>query len=124
MGEALLVPFQEDSDVLGVAGAIAVQDCGLIGYAENILGFPGGGLRYAHHAKGHTGQHAIYRRATVRTGKMYWSAWVDFQKRHERVARMRSLRNEWPHSGHVAIPLMPWCIIGRETGYRLSHVGS
>jgi mycofactocin glycosyltransferase len=52
--EALLVPFQEDSDVLGVAGAIAVQDCGLIGYAENILGFPGGGLQYAHHAKGHT----------------------------------------------------------------------
>lgn len=53
-GEALLEPFQQDQEVLGVAGAVAVHDCGLIGYAENILGFPGGGLRYAHQAQGHT----------------------------------------------------------------------
>ena len=52
--EALLAPFRQDSEVLGVAGAVAVHDCGLIGYAENILGFPGGGLRYAHDAQGHT----------------------------------------------------------------------
>ena len=54
MAEALLAPFRQDSEVLGVAGAVAVHDCGLIGYAENILGFPGGGLRYAHDAKGRT----------------------------------------------------------------------
>ena len=53
-GEALLAPFEGDPHVLGVAGAVAVHECGLIGYAENILGFPGGGLRYAHHAQGHT----------------------------------------------------------------------
>jgi GT2 family glycosyltransferase len=53
-GEALLAPFEEDPHVLGVAGAVAVHECGLIGYAENILGFPGGGLRYAHQAQGHT----------------------------------------------------------------------
>lgn len=53
-GEALLAPFEENPDVLGVAGAVAVHECGLIGYAENILGFPGGGLRYAHQAQGHT----------------------------------------------------------------------
>jgi GT2 family glycosyltransferase len=53
-GEALLAPFEGDRSVLGVAGAVAVHECGLVGYAENILGFPGGGLRYAHHAQGHT----------------------------------------------------------------------
>ncbi len=53
-GEALLAPFEGDMALLGVAGAVAVHECGLIGYAENILGFPGGGLRYAHHAQGHT----------------------------------------------------------------------
>jgi GT2 family glycosyltransferase len=34
-----------------VAGAVLVRNCGHIGYAENILGFPGGGLRYLHHAQ-------------------------------------------------------------------------
>ena len=53
-GDALLAPFQDNHDVVGVAGSVAVRECGLIGYAENILGFPGGGLRYAHQAQGHT----------------------------------------------------------------------
>lgn len=50
--EALTAPFRRDPDVLGVAGAVLVRECGLIGYAENILGFPGGGLRYRHAARG------------------------------------------------------------------------
>lgn len=50
--EALVAPFAEDPRVLGVAGAVLVRDCGAIGYAENILGFPGGGLRYRHAAGG------------------------------------------------------------------------
>ncbi len=49
---ALLEPFRGDAHVLGVAGAVMVRDCGRIGYAENILGFPGGGLRYRHAAQG------------------------------------------------------------------------
>jgi GT2 family glycosyltransferase len=49
---ALLAPLRADAKVLGVAGAIRVRDCGAIGYAENILGFPGGGLRYWHAAQG------------------------------------------------------------------------
>ena len=51
-GEALIEPFNRDPQTLGVAGAIMVRDCGVIGYAENILGFPGGGLRYLHAAGG------------------------------------------------------------------------
>lgn len=51
-GEALIEPFHKDPQILGVAGAVMVRDCGLIGYAENILGFPGGGLRYRHDARG------------------------------------------------------------------------
>src|SRR2546425_5816244 len=50
--EALVEPFQRNPHVLGVAGAVLVKDCGLIGYAENILGAPGGGLRYLHDAQG------------------------------------------------------------------------
>ena len=50
--QALLEPFRENPAVLGVAGAVLVRDCGLIGYAENVLGFPGGGLRYLHAAQG------------------------------------------------------------------------
>ncbi len=50
--EALIEPFHMDPYVLGVAGAVLVTDCGLIGYAENILGFPGGGLRYLDKAHG------------------------------------------------------------------------
>lgn len=50
--EKLTEPLQHDSEVLGVAGAVLVKDCGALGYAENILGFPGGGLRYRDGARG------------------------------------------------------------------------
>lgn len=50
--EALAAPFDGDRQILGVAGAVLVRGCGPIGYAENILGFPGGGLRYLHRAQG------------------------------------------------------------------------
>lgn len=49
---ALAAPFRQDARLLGVAGAVLVRNCGAIGYAENILGFPGGGLRYLHEANG------------------------------------------------------------------------
>jgi GT2 family glycosyltransferase len=44
--DALLEPLLADPSVAGVAGAVLVRDCGPIGFAENVLGFPGGGLRY------------------------------------------------------------------------------
>ncbi len=50
--EAITSPLRRHPDILGVAGAVMVRDCGAIGYAENILGFPGGGLRYLHEARG------------------------------------------------------------------------
>ena len=50
--EALTAPLHANPEVLGVAGAVLVRDCNAIGYAENILGFPGGGLRYRHAARG------------------------------------------------------------------------
>jgi GT2 family glycosyltransferase len=50
--EALSNPLRSDPRVLGVAGAVLVRKCGPFGYAENILGFPGGGLRYLHEAGG------------------------------------------------------------------------
>ena len=43
--DALLAPMA-DPAVAGTAGAVLVRDCNAVGYAENILGFPGGGLRY------------------------------------------------------------------------------
>jgi GT2 family glycosyltransferase len=50
--EALTAPLRQDPTILGVAGAVLVRECGPLGYAENILGFPGGGLRYLHEARG------------------------------------------------------------------------
>lgn len=44
--DALLAPLLADPAVGGVAGAVMVRECNAIGYAESILGFPGGGLRY------------------------------------------------------------------------------
>jgi GT2 family glycosyltransferase len=44
--KALLEPLRADAAVAGVAGAVLVRDCGAIGYAESVLGFPGGGVRY------------------------------------------------------------------------------
>src|SRR5437763_7037094 len=43
--DALLAPLA-DPAVVGVAGAVLVRDCNAIGYAESILGFLDGGLRY------------------------------------------------------------------------------
>lgn len=50
--DALNEPFLRDPKILGVAGAVLVRNCGPIGYAENILGFPGGGLRYLRRSAG------------------------------------------------------------------------
>jgi GT2 family glycosyltransferase len=50
--DALLAPLLADPAVGGVAGAVLVRDCNAIGYAESILGFPGGGLRYLDAAGG------------------------------------------------------------------------
>jgi GT2 family glycosyltransferase len=71
--DALVAAFQYDANILGVAGAVLVRDCGAIGYAENILGFPGGGLRYLHQAHGRVVPtrylstcNCAYRRSAVR----------------------------------------------------------
>ncbi|MET0513911.1 MAG: glycosyltransferase [Nitrospiraceae bacterium] len=50
--ESLLLPFHDERHPVGVAGAVSVRGCGPLGYAENILGFPAGGLRYRHEARG------------------------------------------------------------------------
>jgi len=71
--DALAAPLRDDPAVLGAAGAVLVRHCGQVGYAENILGFPGGGLRYLHHAQGRTAPtrhlstcNCAYRRDAVR----------------------------------------------------------
>jgi GT2 family glycosyltransferase len=50
--DALLAPLLADPTIGGVAGAVLVRDCNAIGYAESVLGFPGGGLRYLDAAGG------------------------------------------------------------------------
>lgn len=47
----LAKPFQ-DNEIMGVAGGVLVKDCNLIGYAENVLGFPNGGLMRIHNSGG------------------------------------------------------------------------
>ena len=69
---ALLAPFDADRSLAGTAGAVLVRDTNLVGYAENILGFPGGGLRYLAAAGGHPREtrhlstcNCAYRRAAI-----------------------------------------------------------
>ena len=50
--DALLAPLLADPTVGGAAGSVLVRDCNAVGYAESILGFPGGGLRYVAAAEG------------------------------------------------------------------------
>ncbi len=50
--DALVAPLLADPGVGGAAGAVLVRDCNAIGYAESVLGFPGGGLRYLAAAAG------------------------------------------------------------------------
>lgn len=47
----LVKPFKDDR-IVGIAGSVKVKDCNTIGYCENILGFPGGGLKYIHKCNG------------------------------------------------------------------------
>jgi len=69
--DALLAPMA-DPAVAGTAGAVMVRDCNAVGYAENILGFPGGGLRYLAAAHGRVVPtrflstcNCVYRRAAI-----------------------------------------------------------
>jgi GT2 family glycosyltransferase len=50
--DSLLAPLLADPGLGGAAGAVLVRDCNAIGYAESVLGFPGGGLRYLDAADG------------------------------------------------------------------------
>jgi len=47
-------PLLESPDIAAVGGAVLVPACGAVGQCENILGFPGGGMRYVHTASGQT----------------------------------------------------------------------
>ncbi len=50
----LVTPFMQDKEVAGVAGAVCVQTTDPLAQCENILGFPGGGLKYIAASKGET----------------------------------------------------------------------
>jgi len=50
----LSATLRDDPGLAGAAGSVHVRDCGVLGRAENVLGFPGGGLRYLHRSGGHT----------------------------------------------------------------------
>jgi len=50
--QELIRPFLDHPETGAVAGAVFVPDCGPVGQCENILGFPGGGVKYVHRANG------------------------------------------------------------------------
>ena len=51
LGE-LVRTIQNNPGAAAVGGAVLVPECGPIGQCENILGFPGGGIKYVHEACG------------------------------------------------------------------------
>jgi GT2 family glycosyltransferase len=48
----LVRPLLKDKDAQALCGAVHVPACGPVGRCENILGFPGGGVKYVRQAKG------------------------------------------------------------------------
>ncbi len=48
----LVRPLDKPGGVIGAAGSVKVKDCNLIGYCENVIGFPGGGVLYLHQSGG------------------------------------------------------------------------
>ena len=48
----LVQPIVDNKDAGASCGSVFVENCGPIGRCENILGFPGGGVKYLHLAKG------------------------------------------------------------------------
>lgn len=47
----LVLPLVEYPEVAAVGGAVLVPPCGAIGQAENVLGFPAGGIKYIHESE-------------------------------------------------------------------------
>jgi GT2 family glycosyltransferase len=58
----LVRPLIEEIRISAVSGAVFVPPCGPVGKCENIIGFPGGGLKYFHAASG-----KIVKRSTFST---------------------------------------------------------
>jgi len=48
----IVSPLIKDEGVAGVAGGVLVKNCKTIGYCENVIGFPNGGLIRIHNSKG------------------------------------------------------------------------
>lgn len=48
----LIQPLQESKETAAVSGAVHVPPCGVVGKCENILGFPGGGMKYVRQSEG------------------------------------------------------------------------
>jgi len=69
----LIAPMLEDEDVLGVQGGVTVpEDTNAIGWAETLLGFPGGGVARIHQSGGEVQEtrevstlNAAYRKSAI-----------------------------------------------------------
>ena len=58
----LINPLRKSQRIAAVGGAVFVPSCGVVGKCENIIGFPGGGMKYVHLAAG-----KVVRRETFST---------------------------------------------------------
>ena len=100
----LVEPLVLDPDVAGVGGAVLPLGPGLIGVCEHVLGYPGGGFRYVHAARGevvatrqlNTVNCAYRRRILLEAGGFHprsiWSG-EDYLLAREVTARHRCLFN-------------------------------
>jgi cellulose synthase/poly-beta-1,6-N-acetylglucosamine synthase-like glycosyltransferase len=53
-------PFEDSPEVAATAGSVRVPECGPVGQCENVLGFPGGGVKYVHASGGNTVLHPTF----------------------------------------------------------------
>lgn len=56
----LTLPLLQSQKIAAVSGAVYVPECGSIGQCENIIGFPGGGMRYVHLCGGNPVAHPTF----------------------------------------------------------------
>lgn len=56
----LVAPLMRSEEVAAVSGAVFVPPCGVVGKCENIIGFPGGGMKYYHQSEGKLKEHPTF----------------------------------------------------------------
>jgi glycosyltransferase involved in cell wall biosynthesis len=119
----LVGPLLTEEGTAAIAGAVLVPVCGPVGQCENILGFPGGGVKFIEEAQGE-----IVRRATFSTCNCAVYRWAveevggfrEFNKssgEDELLSRQISARHPLLYTPHAIVWHEPRDSFGKVYGW-------